>query len=89
MRAGYAKQKINLFWPYIHLSDGSKYKKLKQDPTLLREGQLQRFLLTLKKNNFFNKEQYDYIYPTGSQPSRLYGLPKMHKIVNEGDIPSF
>ena len=31
------------------LEDNGKFKKLKRDPTLLKEGQLQRFIRTLKK----------------------------------------
>ena len=31
------------------LENNSKFKKLKKDPTLLKEGQLQRFMKTFKK----------------------------------------
>ena len=34
---------------YDILENNSKFKKLKKDPTLLKEGQLQRFIRTLKK----------------------------------------
>ena len=37
-------------------SDTSKFKKLPADPTLLREGQLQRFLRKLKKKQFLQKK---------------------------------
>ena len=66
---------------YELINDDSKFKKLEADPTLCREGQLQRYLRKLQKNkNCFSKEIYNKIYPTGSQPSRLYGLPKLHKV---------
>ena len=61
------------------ISDTSKFKKLSADPTLLREGQLQCFLRKLKNKQFFTKEVYDEIYPSGSKPASTYSLPKIHK----------
>ena len=61
------------------LSDTTKFKKLERDPTLSREGQLQRFLRKLKNDGYIDSEHYNNIYPTGSQPARMYGLPKIHK----------
>ena len=70
------------------LSDERKFKILSEDPTLYREGQLQRRLLKLKKKDFFStKKVYEDIYPNGSKPARIYGLPKMHK--DFVTIPSF
>ena len=54
--------------------------KLSSDPTLRKEGKLQRIVRTLKNKDFFTKEQYDNIYPCGSQPARVYGTPKTHKL---------
>ena len=71
------------------ISDSTKFKKLKNDPTLLREGQLQRFLRNLKKNNEIDNIIYDKIYPSGSQPARIYGLPKMHKVQDHSSTPPF
>ena len=48
------------------LSDDTKFKKLQSDPTLRREGQLQRYLRKLKKNGVFDSGTYRNIYPTGS-----------------------
>ena len=62
------------------ISDTSKFKKLSVDPTLLREGQLQHFPRKLKNKQFFTKEIYDKIYPSGSKPASIYGLPKIHKL---------
>ena len=64
---------------------GSKGK----DVTMYREGQLQRKLCALKKKNIIPPEIYSDIYPTGSVPSRLYGLPKIHKISGTSTIPPF
>ena len=63
------------------LNDESKFKLLNEDPTIKREGQLKRFLCKLNKNykNFFSKSDYENIYPKGSVPARIYGLPKIHK----------
>ena len=69
------------------LSDESKFKKSLGDETIKRQGSLQRFLLALKKGGFFDETTYDNIYPHGSLPARLYGLPKIHKIVQEGEMP--
>ena len=62
------------------ISDTSKFNKLSADPALLREGQLQRFLGKLKNKQFFTKEVYDKIYPSGLKPASIYDLPKIHKL---------
>ena len=36
-------------------------------------------LCQMKKRGFINEVEYKHCYPTGSQPARLYGLPKVHK----------
>ena len=63
---------------YDIVNDESKFLKLSSDPTLRRERKLQRFLRILKNKDFFTKEQYDNIYPCGSQPARIYSTPKTH-----------
>ncbi|XP_057298046.1 uncharacterized protein LOC130628959 [Hydractinia symbiolongicarpus] len=67
--------------------DTTKFKKLDKNPTLKREGQLQRFLRNLKKKGFFSDKVYNDIYPSGSQSARIYGLPKMHKSLE--NLPKF
>ena len=67
----------------------SKFLKLSSDPILRREGKLQRFLCILKSKDFFTKEQYDNIYPCGSQPARIYGTPMTHKLKSSRDILTF
>ena len=74
---------------YALLNDKNKFKKLSEDPTKLREGQLQRYLRELKKKQFLDDATYERIYPSGSQPSRLYGTPKVHKIKSNPEVPSF
>ena len=65
----------------------SKFKLLTADPTSLREGQLQWFLRKLKNEGFFDEDVYKSVYPMGSRPARMYGLPKLHKIFDS--VPAF
>ena len=67
----------NLYKSSLHdiVNDTSKFFKLSSDSTITSEGKLQRFVCTLKNKGFFTKDQYDKIYPCGSQPARLYGNP--------------
>ena len=52
-----------------------------------REASLQRFLSKLKQKNFFNENQYDKLYPSGSAPARIYGTPKMYKFSSSDTFP--
>ena len=74
---------------YDIVNDTSKFLKLPSDPTITREGKLQRFVRTLKNKGFFTKDQYDRIYPCGSQQARLYGNPKTHKLNPPSDKLTF
>ena len=75
------------------LSDPTKFKEINslsqtgKDVTLFREGQLQRYLVSLKGK--FTNEIYTDIYPSGSIPSKMYGLPKIHKMSNNDTLPPF
>ena len=48
---------------------------------------MQRFLRERKKNGKIDKDIYSTIYPSGSQPARIYGLPKMHTIQSSNGVP--
>ena len=61
------------------IDDQTKFKPLENDPTTQREAKLQRFLRKLKTNGHLDDVTYSNIYPTGSQPARIYGQPKMHE----------
>ena len=74
---------------YALSSNKNKFKKLSEDLTKLREGQLQRYLRELKKKQFLDDATYERIYPSGSQPSRLYNTRKVHKIKSNSEVPSF
>ena len=69
------------------ISDTSKFEKLNEDPTLKREASQQRFLRKLKQENFFNENEYDKLYLSGSSPARIYGTPKMQKFSTIGSFP--
>ena len=56
--------------------DTCKFEKFNEDLTLKREAPLQRFLRKLKQKNVFNEIEYDKLYPSGSDPGRIFGTPK-------------
>ena len=65
-----------------------KFKKVKHRKNgipipISDENKLKQLLTTLKNNNDIDERQYKCLYPCGSQPAKLYGLPKIHKT----DIP--
>ena len=61
------------------LNDKSIFEIIDKDPTIEQEDKLNRKLLKLKKENFITEEKYRFCRSTGSQPARIYGLPKTHK----------
>ena len=41
----------------------------------------------MKNKDFFTDESYDKIYPSGSKPGSIYGLPKIHKLnINKDNL---
>ena len=70
------------------INDTNDFAKLESDPTINR-GSLQRLLCNLQKNGKIDKDSYNSIYPSGSQPAHIYGLPKMPKIQSSNAIPPF
>ena len=71
------------------INDRNKFKELSNDPTINRGSKLQRFLRELKKKGKIDKDTYNSIYPSGSQPALIYGLPKMYKIKSPNEVPPF
>lgn len=59
-----------------------KLQPIKDDPILLREGQLQQLLLNLKKNGHHGSRGYKNIYPKGSKTARIQAFPKCPRIVD-------
>ena len=69
------------------IDDNSKFKKLDEALTLLRKGQLERFLRKLNKQQILTDKVYNAIYPKGSPPARIYELPKLHKPCDDPHTP--
>ena len=59
------------------------YRKLRGDPTVTQENRLSRKLKGLEKNGEITNALYNKLRPTGREPPRIFGLPKIHK----PDIP--
>ena len=68
-------------------TDSRKIVKLEEDPTMKRETSLKNFLCALKRKNCLDGDIYKQLYPTGSQPARIYGLPKIHKLTSGSKNP--
>ena len=71
------------------ISDTSKFEKFDEDPTLKHEASLKCFLRNLKQKSFFNENEYNKLYPSGSAPARIYGTPKMHTFSSTDSFPKF
>ena len=43
----------------------------------------------MKQKNYFNINEYDKLYPSGSAPACIYGTPKIHKFSSSDSFPKF
>ena len=55
------------------------YGKLRGNPTATQENRLSCILKGLEKNGEITSGLYNRLRPTGSQPLRIGGLPKIYK----------
>ena len=62
-----------------HLTSGP-FTKLKKDSTSSIVRKLTKKLIELRDNNLIKQQEYFKLKPTGTQPPRFYGLPKIHKV---------
>ena len=62
------------------ISDNSKFKQLKNNPTKSREDSLSTYLRKLRNDQLIDDATFHKILPSGSSPGILYGLPKVHKV---------
>ena len=63
------------------IKDSTKFKELSTDPIIIiKEGQLQRFLISMKDKNIFTKETFEKIYPSCTKPAFIYGTPKIYSL---------
>ena len=67
---------------YQILADESKFQKLSNDPTILREGKLQRFLRKLNKEGFFLVNNYMKVFIR-----LVHNLPD--KVKRKSEMPPF
>ena len=56
----------------------SKFKKLDKNPTVSYEAKIRRTLRKMKSR--FTLQEYNKVYPTGSNAGKLYGTAKIHKL---------
>ncbi|CAF1345844.1 unnamed protein product [Adineta ricciae] len=49
------------------------------DETIAQEDKLIRKLKQLRNEGFITEKEFNFCRPRGSQPARIYGLPKVHK----------
>uniref|UniRef100_A0A8C8DS70 Uncharacterized protein n=1 Tax=Oryzias sinensis TaxID=183150 RepID=A0A8C8DS70_9TELE len=63
------------------LSDETKFQCLSKDRDQTKQTELKiiNLLKDLKNRNLLPPTQFERLTPCGSQPPRLYGLPKVHK----------
>ena len=61
------------------LEDTSTYRKVPKDPTPTQESKISRKLRSLHNGKEITAKLYNRLRPSGSQPPRIYGLPKIHK----------
>jgi hypothetical protein len=64
------------------LNDTNTFEIIEVDLTISQEDKLTRKLRQLKNDGFITENEYNYCRPCGSQPGRIYGLPKIHKSGN-------
>ena len=74
---------------YVILSDKNKFKNCLKIQQSYEKDSYRSILENLKKKQFLDDATYERIYPSGSQPSKLYGTPKVHKIKSNFKVPSF
>ena len=79
-------------WRYIYdqktleiINNTSKFKILKDSPTLTREGQLQNFLRNINDKNLFDENMYKNIYLCPSKLATIYSVPKTYKMIFDSD----
>ena len=55
------------------------YTKLKKEPVSSIVSKVTKKLIELRDNMLIEQQEYFKLKPTGKQPPRFYGLPKIHK----------
>ena len=68
----------------LNILNTKQFQKLDRDPTKPREAKIQRAIRKIKSRR--SNQEYMRIYPTGSAPTKIYGMAKKHKIPVNGTI---
>ena len=68
-------------------SEKTKFKIIKNDPTLTSLKTVQNYLNNRCKRNEINEAEKRQMRPMSTQFDRAHGLPKIHKVFT--DIPKF
>ena len=45
------------------------------------------FYVSSNKKHFFNENEYDKLYPSGSDPAHIYGTPRIYKFSSSDSFP--
>ncbi|CAF1562230.1 unnamed protein product [Adineta ricciae] len=62
------------------LNDRNTFEIVEVDETITQEDRLMRKLKQLRNEGFITEKEFNFCRPRGSQPARIYGLPKIHKL---------
>ena len=62
------------------LSNTDHYKKLASDPTPIYATEIKQFVISMFERKLINKHTKDFLIPHSPKISRLYLLPKLHKV---------
>ena len=68
----------------LQMLSTKQFTVVENDPTKPLESKLQCTLRKLKSK--ITDQEYKHLYPTGSQPGKLYGTAKMHKLPINGNL---
>ena len=72
---------------YCYINAFLKWNISKKTSYIVGNKKFTRKICVLNLRNFFNENEYDKLYPSGSAPARIYGTPKMHKFSSSDSFP--
>ena len=68
----------------LSIINTNKFKKLDKNLTVSFEAKIHRTLRKMKSR--FTLQEYNKVYPTGSNARKLYGTAKIHKLPESGAV---
>ena len=69
---------------FFSIINTNKFKKLDKNPAVSYEVKIQRTFRKMKSR--FTLQEYNKVYPTGSNAGKLYGNAKIHKLPESGTV---